>query len=168
MGSIKNTILDTTWSRLETALNLDESDLYTETRPKTTHSVRKSPKSSRYPASPNMFCSPSISRSGYNRLRRTVTPNTSARNSQIISGLTSDQIKRIYAAKCADLEIPVLGDQEYRFVNFCIQHFGNRKFNMKESGIREITAKVIGDIIQNNDNFAYIDLSKNLLRDDGA
>ena len=166
MDSAKNYILDTSWSRLKTALNNEDS--YIDSRPRTTHSVRKNVKSSKFPTSFNIFRSPSASRNTDNKIKLPASANPSARNSRAIPGLSLEQIKIIYAAKCEDLEIPVLFDQEKRFINFCIQHFSNRKFNMKESGIGKITAKVIGDIIQGNENFAFIELGKNLLKDSGA
>jgi Ran GTPase-activating protein (RanGAP) involved in mRNA processing and transport len=83
-------------------------------------------------------------------------------------GLNISDLRKIYISKCQDLSIPFFPDQEKRLFNFCWLHFKDRKFCMSDSGIGTITAKTIGDILKNNPNFAYVDLSKNTIKDTGA
>lgn len=82
--------------------------------------------------------------------------------------LTYEELKKIYLAKCSDLNIPNFPDQEKRFFNYCWLHFKDRKFCMSEAGLGSKCAKVIGEILRNNSNFSYIDLSKNSIKDSGA
>jgi Ran GTPase-activating protein (RanGAP) involved in mRNA processing and transport len=82
--------------------------------------------------------------------------------------LSVEEIQQIYLAKCDDLDIPYFPDQEKRFTNFCWLHFRNRRFDMSESGIGSKSAGVIGRILRNNTNFAYLNLGKNSIKDSGA
>ncbi|CAG9315887.1 unnamed protein product [Blepharisma stoltei] len=85
-----------------------------------------------------------------------------------INGLDAYQIHRIYVAKCNDLKIPVLLDQEKNFFSYCHIHFTKRKFELSESGIGPKAAKAIGEVIEHNKEFAYLELSKNIMGDKGA
>lgn len=115
-------------------------------------SIGKSPKDSP---------EPSIIRSG--------TPSLPCSKPIIsIDGLTNPQLKLLYHAKCEDLHIPVLPDQQFRFFSFCAKHFNKRKFEMKESGLGDFSATVIGEILTENIFFAYILLGQNMLGDLGA
>ncbi|CAG9313129.1 PPP1R37_4 [Blepharisma stoltei] len=84
------------------------------------------------------------------------------------TGLTTFQLHRIYEAKCHDLHIPVLLDQERNFFSFCSKHFMNRKFELNESGIGIEAAKAIGEVLAHNSNFAYLELQKNMMGDEGV
>lgn len=169
MDSAKNRTFETSWSRLESALNLDDGYMYNDSRPKTTASVRKySPVSQRLAKQHSGIRSTSTSKSSRNRLKRPVTAEIVYKTYQLVPGLNLSQVQDLYIAKCQDLSIPVLGDQERRFINCCAQHFVNRKFIMKESGLGYQSAKIIGDILKDTNYFAYVDLSKNLLKDFGA
>ncbi|CAG9310902.1 PPP1R37_1 [Blepharisma stoltei] len=85
-----------------------------------------------------------------------------------VPGLSTLQLHRIYEARCKDLLIPVLLDQERIFFNFCLKHFKNRRFELNESGIGVESAIAIGEILLNNEEFAYLELAKNKMGDEGA
>lgn len=100
---------------------------------------------------------------------RSTTPSLSfTRTATTVEGLSQSQLKKLYHAKCEDLNIPVLPDQQFRFFSFCYKHFCKRKFEMQESGLGEISAKTIGEILADNRHFAYIILGKNMLGDQGC
>lgn len=85
-----------------------------------------------------------------------------------VEGLTFMQLKRVYNAKCADLCIPVLPDQERRYMECCARTLKDRRFTMQEFGLGLEASKVIGEILRANTSFARIELSRNVLRDAGA
>ena len=156
----------TSWSRLETALNIDDSYTYTDSRPKTTVSGKKNSPNSRNPKL-QIFRTPSACRSFRNRLKRQNDVLT-ARVTVAVPGLTNHQVQLLYSAKCEDLGIPVLPDQEKRFFKYCFRNFQNRNLKLRESGIGISTASALGEIMKTSSYFAYLDLSKNLLKDFGA
>lgn len=167
MESARNKTFETTWSRLETVMNTDESYLYSDCRPRTTVSARKNT-----PASQRMVrqkkCLGRMSMSKLSRNRLKIKATDSFNIDPQVPGLNMSQVQDIYIAKCQDLGIPLLADQEKRFISYCAQVFIGRKFVMKEAGLSYRSAKVIGDIIKNSSYFAYVDLSKNSLKDFGA
>ena len=48
-----------------------------------------------------------------------IEPKAEINEKRYILGLDFNEIKQIYAAKCQDLNIPCLPDQEKRFFNYC-------------------------------------------------
>ncbi|OMJ82144.1 hypothetical protein SteCoe_17218 [Stentor coeruleus] len=92
--------------------------------------------------------------------------SNSASNKTIKEPVSVNQLKNIYKAKCDDMRIPVLPDQESRFITFCVNNFKNRHFHMKEAGLSLQSAYVIGKVLKTS-NFAYVDLSKNSLGSEG-
>ncbi|CAG9315029.1 PPP1R37_5 [Blepharisma stoltei] len=87
---------------------------------------------------------------------------------EAVQGLTLMQLHQIYEAKCSDLNIPLLFDQEKRFFSCCFKHFMNRKIILEETGIGPNAAKAIGETLRNNTEFAYLYLGKNLMGDIGV
>ena len=166
MEQSKINCFKTSWSRLETALNIDDSYVFTDSRPKTTASGRKNSPSSRNPKL-HIFRTPSACRSCRNRLKRQNDVLT-ARTTVVVPGLTFPQVQLLYSAKCEDLGIPILPDQEKRFFKYCFRNFQNRSLKLHESGIGISTASALGEIMRTSTYFAYLDLSKNLLKDLGA
>ncbi|CAG9312143.1 unnamed protein product [Blepharisma stoltei] len=116
------------------------------------------------------------SKDGTNQIVKSSRPTTAPTRSlsigtipkAAIEGLTVIQLQKIYKAKCADLGITVIPDQESRFFNSCLTHFKDRKFDMIESGLGQESAKVIGEILRNNMNFSCIQLGKNTIGDEGV
>ncbi len=49
-----------------------------------------------------------------------------------IPGVTNALLKKLYEAKCADLQRQVTVEQERRFIEFCTKVIKNRKFALKE------------------------------------
>ena len=85
-----------------------------------------------------------------------------------IPGASFVAIRRIYYAKCQDLNIPVLPEQENRFYQFCMKHISNRKINMTETGMGPLSAAALGQMLKSNSEFAYINLGKNTIADKGG
>ena len=169
MTSSRNKTFKKTWGKLESALSIEESTSPVETRPKTTHSVRKfSPSSNKSPHQFYSIRSTSSANSCSNRLKRPVTAICPYKGPVLVAGLSLGQIKEIYSAKCKDLCIPVISDQEKRFLNYCIKNFKSRKFQMKETGVGLCCGEVIGEVLRNNSSFSSLCLGKNLLKDAGA
>ena len=152
-----------TWDKLESVLNNEETNTVTS-------SVRKSsPYSSRPNSRQHEIRSISVCKDSFFRSKRPGSSSSVSRQTSIIiPGLTIPQLQSIYAAKCIDLDIPLLLDQEKRFFSYCAFHFTNRKFCLKESGLGLASAKKIGEIMKNNQEFAYLNLSKNNLKDEGG
>lgn len=107
-----------------------------------------------------------ISKRMINTSRTQTSRCTSAYYKPINPCITIPQLKKIYNAKCIDMDIPVLPDQESRFITYCLNNFKNRQFLMKECGLGSKSAATIGKVLKNS-NFAYINLSKNSLGDEG-
>ena len=92
---------------------------------------------------------------------------SSARFTSDPGALTKPQLHKIYQAKCTDMEIPVLPEQELRFTSYCQSNFQHRHFQLKDSGLSLNSALAIGAVLKVS-NFAYIDLSENSLGDEGS
>ena len=84
-----------------------------------------------------------------------------------IQGLSQEQLRRIYIAKCTDLCIPENVNQEGRFYKYCEKFLKNRHFSLTEQELGPACARVIGEILQNSYNFCCVDLSTNHLSDSG-
>lgn len=131
--------LEETWTRLESALG---------------HEKKRS-------------LSHRISKRAINSTKRPSSRSNSTSFKVPKETISTKQLKKIYKAKCEDMRIPVLPDQESRFITFCINNFKNRHFHMKEAGLASKSAFAIGRVLKTA-SFAYVDLSKNSLAGDGA
>ena len=97
------------------------------------------------------------------------TSRTFPQNSQIeVEGLTTNEVKNIYKAKCEDLDILQIKDQEQRFFNFCSKSFVNRTIGLNENGLSIESMKVLAGILKKNLNFCRLNLSKNNIGEQGA
>jgi Leucine Rich repeat len=164
MNSTKNKAFKTSWSKFEAAL--DNSFMY-EARPKTSaSSIKSRVKSNRL----RVFNRPSplVSKSCYSKFKRPIATKSSNISPLNINGIDPIQLESMYDAKCHDLGIPTLVDLKKRFFESCKTHFFDRKFDMRHSGLGPESAKKIGEILKGNNEFAYINLSKNLLKDEGV
>lgn len=85
-----------------------------------------------------------------------------------VPNLTIKEFQSLFKAKCYDLQVSETADQESRFLLFCTSNLKNRAFKYSELGISTDSAGVIGKILANNQNFAYLDLAKNRLKDEGS
>ena len=85
-----------------------------------------------------------------------------------IEGLPSEDLQKVYCAKCIDLDIAYIKDQELRFLNFCSKTFCNRTIGLNENGLGEESIKILSAIIKKNTFFCRIYLSKNNIGDSGA
>jgi Ran GTPase-activating protein (RanGAP) involved in mRNA processing and transport len=81
--------------------------------------------------------------------------------------LSEPQLKSLYAAKCQDIGLPVLPEQENRFFSLCANSFKDRKFVMKESGLGQHSAAAIGKVLRTT-AFAYVELGRNSIGNEGA
>ncbi|OMJ89312.1 hypothetical protein SteCoe_8515 [Stentor coeruleus] len=95
---------------------------------------------------------------------RTLVPQT--KNEEIL-GIKSDDVKKIYLAKCKDLDILYNKDQEQRFFNFCNKSFANRTMGLNENGLGLESIKVISGILKQNFYFCQLNLSKNNIGEEG-
>ena len=116
-----------------------------------------------------------IRKNAERRLRQTMVSLDSRLNMtysvaslEAVDGLSDDQLKSIYEAKCDDLGIQVMPLQEKRFLQYCYKYIKNRDLNLTESGIGPVSAKVIAQCIRNNPHFCKLTLSKNAMGDIGA
>ena len=85
-----------------------------------------------------------------------------------IEGLKREDIKRIYTAKCKDLDISYIKDQEHRFFNFCNKSFSKRIIGLNENGLGLESIKVLSSILKKNIHFCRLNLSKNNIGESGA
>lgn len=85
-----------------------------------------------------------------------------------VEGLTSLQVQKIYKAKCADLDIMHIKDQEQRFFNFCSKSFRNRTIGLNENGLGPQSMEVLSKILKKNFNFCRLSLSKNNIGEQGV
>lgn len=84
-----------------------------------------------------------------------------------VPGLKFDDVKKIYLAKCKDLDILYNKDQEQRFFNFCNKSFANRTMGLNENGLGLESIKVISGILKQNFYFCRLNLSKNNMGEQG-
>ena len=82
--------------------------------------------------------------------------------------LSDIETKLLYQAKCRDLNIPEVFGQYQKFRNNFLSLCQKRTFTYQGAQIGSLSAKVIGIIMINNDNFCKYDLSNNLFRDEGV
>lgn len=92
---------------------------------------------------------------------RSLTPKNASFNKTFVQGIQTWQIRALYLARCEDLNIPVLPEQEQRFLILCKKNFDKRKFILNENNIGPKSAMVIAQILKSNRNFARVFLSKN-------
>lgn len=175
LGSSHKINISNSWSKLESILVTKSDENYDENRDLKSSKTTRPPNPRLRLLTPNRIVLKDT-RDGVSHHVKHYRPTTAPLrtssgiiNSRIsIEGLSVVQIQKIYKAKCRDLDITVIPDQEVRFFNSCLSRFRNRRFEMIESGLGPESAKVIGEIIRNNLNFAYIDLGKNTIGDEGA
>ena len=108
-----------------------------------------------------------ISKRSINTGRISSSRCTSASFRTVIENISGSQVKKLYKAKCEDMGIPVLPDQEARFLTYCSTNFKNRHFHMKESGLGMNSALAIGKVLKTS-NFAYVNLYKNSFGNKGT
>lgn len=167
--------LETTWTKLENSFSQITPRVAPnrKKRPSTGKTVRSrhlsqdlqiyipEPRRSRINFATTSFIRPSTTHS-------TNSKSLSFSFEQFTSGLTTEQIRTIYEAKCRDLDIQPFPEQEKRFFSYCFRHFYCRNFDLSESGLGIESAKVIASILQNSTSFSYIRLGKNILGDKGC
>lgn len=97
-------------------------------------------------------------------------PHTSSLPSPPLSptGLTNSDIDALFQAKCLDLSVDPTSRQFSRFQDYCLQNITKRRFSIPDSGLSLHSARVIAKLVGNNFNFAYVNLSRNMLRDEGV
>ena len=157
--------IENSWMKLESIFDITPFKSSRKLQP----SHKKSNASVSIRKSTNRSNNKSPSDSPEPQLNRSITPSLSvSRPSPQIDGITQAQLKLLYHAKCEDLKIPVLPDQQFRFFSFCFKHFSRRRFEMQEAGLGEISALAIGEILQDNSNFSYVILGQNMFGDSGV
>eukprot|EP00826_Nyctotherus_ovalis_P003344 TRINITY_DN10679_c0_g1_i1.p1 TRINITY_DN10679_c0_g1~~TRINITY_DN10679_c0_g1_i1.p1 ORF type:complete len:207 (-),score=42.60 TRINITY_DN10679_c0_g1_i1:838-1458(-) len=68
----------------------------------------------------------------YKGLPRTTNSKRSFNYTGIVPGISNEMLKRLYEAKCADLQLSLSGEQERRFVEFCTKVIQYRRLALKE------------------------------------
>ena len=97
---------------------------------------------------------------------------------KILPNVTSDKItesigplykcaQEIYAAKCMDLGISVVPEQEKRFQILFHQGAEKRKLSLSDQKLSAESSEVLSRVLQDSRYFSYINLSKNKLGDIG-
>lgn len=94
--------------------------------------------------------------------------STSPTCPNFLGGVSLDQLIELYTTRCHDLNIPVIPEQQSRFFSNCYLNLANRSFSLREFGLGETSAKVIGKILANSTRFSYVILPKNAIGDKGA
>ncbi|CAG9322598.1 PPP1R37_7 [Blepharisma stoltei] len=168
--------LASTWSKLETAIGsepiLRETPEKKPMRPKTgrprtgSGSLRKN--------SSLVFSSLTSPKSQFSQTVR-VRPLTAQSPRYFkhyaalkIEGFTLNDIRKIYQAKCNDINIPVLVDQEMRFISYCEKNFKNRIIDLRDNGIGPLSAHVLGSVLKRDESYCQLLLGKNVIGDKGA
>ena len=177
--------IENSWVKLESVLNTGNHASKTRststgssrvTRPITAVKLRSSitrvrQLSFRDPTTPSSRNISSVNESREIRSRPVTAPlspsNRSISTFTHIEGLPVSALQRIYKAKCEDLNIPILLDQERRFLAYCMRHFKHRRFVMRDVGVGPEAAKVIGEVLKSNVNFSRVELGKNMIGDAG-
>lgn len=84
------------------------------------------------------------------------------------TGLTHSDVQDLFQAKCLDLSVDPTSRQLFRFREYCLRNIQKRHFAIPESGLSLHSASAIGRIVGNNFHFAFVNLSRNLLGDQGV
>ena len=77
-------------------------------------------------------------------------------------------LSEVYKAKCADLNIPCLPEQEKKFLAYCSTSLKNRRLLMRSLMCGPKSGKAIGKLLSKSRDFAFVDLAKNTLGDKGV
>ena len=77
-------------------------------------------------------------------------------------------LKKLFAAKCRDLQIGYVEAQEKRFLEMSEKSIVDRKLLLRDMGLGVESAKVIAQVVRGNDAFAVLDLRKNNLGNEGC
>ena len=77
-----------------------------------------------------------------------------------MEGISTELVKKLYQAKCADLKINQQPDQEKRFLDFCAKNVRNKKLVLRESSLGVQCVPVINAILRKQ-YFTHLDLRKN-------
>ena len=80
---------------------------------------------------------------------------------------TEDEIRILFLAKCADLNIKSKQNLEQKFRDYCSLKCINRNVDFNECNLNINSSKVLSYIISNNDKIARLNISKNALGDKG-
>lgn len=80
---------------------------------------------------------------------------------------TEEDIKILFIAKCADLNIKTRPNLEKNFIEYCNKKCINREVDFNDCSIGINTSKILGYILKTNDNISRLYLSKNNIGDKG-
>ena len=99
--------------------------------------------------------------------KRKVSPNFKNEKFNEMDQLLYNYAHEIFEAKCNDLNIATVADQEKRFFAIFQQNAENRKLLLSENKLSMNSSIVLSKILSKSKIFSYIDLSKNKLGDIG-
>ena len=83
------------------------------------------------------------------------------------AGLTGEETKRLFKAKCQDLQIPEVISMYAKFHNNMISTCRKREFIISGAQVGPETARVVARIMRENTSFNRINLSSNIIGDEG-
>ena len=78
----------------------------------------------------------------------TVTNKTILFVENAVDGISSDLLRKLYQAKCADLRINQQQDQERRFTEFCSKNVRRRRLALRDAGLGVQSVAVINTILR--------------------
>ena len=84
-----------------------------------------------------------------------------------IPGVTNTQLEQLYYAKCSDLQIPIQKDNKSKFFIYCSTHFLCKELRLTAYSLGVNSGKILNEILNRNNFFAYVKLGKNILGDEG-
>ena len=107
---------------------------------------------------------PSAARAGASQASQ---QKSSALGEYRVEGVSSELVKKLFQAKCADLKINQQPDQEKRFFEFCAKNVRNRRLLLRESSLGVHSVPVINAILRKQ-YFTHLDLRKNQIGNEGV
>ncbi|GET90578.1 ribonuclease inhibitor-like protein [Leishmania tarentolae] len=83
-------------------------------------------------------------------------------------GITTDDLRLLYEARCLDQDLPPSWQREVRFMELISAKCKGRFFCLPENGFGVCSAEALAAVLSRNNHYSVLDLSGNRLRDEGA
>jgi Ran GTPase-activating protein (RanGAP) involved in mRNA processing and transport len=82
--------------------------------------------------------------------------------------LTTDDVRLLYDAKCADQNLKPSWNREMRFLELISTSCRGQHFVLRENALGARTAEAVARVLATNETFTVLDLSGNRIKDEGA